>query len=265
MKYILVTGAFGGMGRAFIEKARDEGYTIFALDVKIPEGYREDNIIPIPCDISSPESIDKAYKKVSSLTNELFAIVHFAGIYTLDSLIEISGESYEKMFRINVFGPYYINRTFFPLLKEDSRIVITTSELAPLKQLPFTGLYGITKTSLDSYAFSLSMELQLKGIKVSVIRPGAVKTDMLGASTTALESFTNNTKVYTTNARRFRKIVDSVETKAVEPEKIADKVIKILNKKNPRFAYSINRNFLLKLTRLCPERLEKYIVRKILQ
>lgn len=265
MKYILVTGAFGGMGRAFVEKAKDDGYSIFALDVKVPEGFVGDNIIPIPCDISSPDSINNAYEKVSSVTNELFAIVHFAGIYTLDSLIEISGESYERMFRINVFGPYYINKTFFSLLRNDSRIVITTSELAPIKQLPFTGLYGITKTSLDSYAFSLSMELQLKGIKVSVLRPGAVKTDMLGASTTALEKFCESTKVYTTNARRFRKIVDSVETKAVGPEKIADKVIKILKKKNPRFAYSINRNFLLKLTRLCPERLEKYIVKKILQ
>lgn len=265
MKYILVTGAFGGMGRAFIERAEDAGYSIFALDIKIPEGYREDNIVPIKCDITSPDSINNAYEKVSSVTDTLFAIVHFAGIYTLDSLVEIDPDRYERMFRINVFGPYYINRTFFPLLKEDSRIVITTSELAPLKQLPFTGLYGITKTSLDSYAFSLSMELQLKGINVSVLRPGAVKTNMLGASTTALENFTRSTKVYKTNARRFRMIVDSVETKAIEPEKIAEKVMNILSKKNPRFAYSINRNFLLKLTRFSPARLEKYIVRKILQ
>ena len=265
MKYILVTGAFGGMGRAFIEKAEKNGYSIFALDIKIPDNYNRNNIIPIECDMTSPESIEKAYEKVSSFTDELFSIVHFAGIYTLNSLIEIEREDYERIFRVNVFGPYNINKTFFPLLKEGSRIVITTSELAPLKMLPFTGLYGITKSTLDNYAFSLSMELQLKGISVSVLRPGAVKTDMLTISTTGLENFVANTKVYKTNAKRFRKIVDSVETKAVEPEKIATKTLSIIEKRKPCFAYTINNNFLLKLTHLCPGRIEKYIVKKILE
>lgn len=265
MKYILVTGAYGGMGRAFIERAEKEGYTILALDICIPEGCREKNIIPIAGDITSGESIKRAYEEVKTITDTLYAIVHFGGIYMLNSLIEIDEKDYEKIFRVNVFGPYLVNKVFFPLLKENSRIVITTSELAPLKPLPFTGLYAITKSTLDNYAFSLYMEVQMKGIKVSVLRPGAVKTKMLGVSTRELDSFVKNTKIYNTNAVSFKRIVESVETNAVEPERIAEKVIKILKKKKPRFSYRINNNFLLSLTRITPGWLERYVVKRILK
>ena len=123
----------------------------------------------------------------------------------------------------------------------------------------------MTKAALDKYAFSLRMELQLEGISVSVIRAGAVKTDMLGASAAALEGFCEKTRVYDYNAKRFRKIVDSVETKSVPPEKIAEKAFKILCAKNPKFAYSVNRNFLLRLLDALPSRLQFFIIRKVLK
>ena len=90
----------------------------------------------------------------------------------LDSLIEMSDSDFERIFKINLFGAFYINKTFMPLLKRGGRIIMTTSELAPLDPLPFTGIYAITKSALDKYAYSLRMELQLLGICVSVIRAG---------------------------------------------------------------------------------------------
>lgn len=265
MKYILVTGAFGGMGKAFIEKAKDNGYVVFALDVSIPENFNEENIIPVPCDITREDELKEAYDFIASCTDSLYAVVHFAGIYILNSLIEISPQEWDRIFSINVRGPYLVNRTFISMLKKESRILITTSELAPLKPLPFTGLYAVTKAALDRYAFSLLMELQLRGIHVSVLRPGAVKTKMIDKSTSDLNAFTENTTLYRTNAARFKRIVDSVEAKAVTPEKLARKALKIIGKRKPRFAYTINNNILLFLTRLSPKRLELFIVRKILE
>ena len=78
-------------------------------------------------------------------------------------------------FDVNVLGAYLINKTFLPLLSANSRIIITTSELAPIDTLPFTGIYAVTKTALDKYAFSLKMELQLLDIKVSVISQPPIK------------------------------------------------------------------------------------------
>ena len=122
---------------------------------------------------------------------------------------------------------------------------MTTSELAPLDPLPFTGIYAVTKSALDKYAYSLAMELQLLGIKVSVLRAGAVKTNMLGVSTTALDRFCDETELYSCNAKRFKNIVDRVEAGNISTDKLAEKVLKILSKRKPKFAYSINRNPLL--------------------
>ncbi len=263
MKYILVTGARGGMGKAYVRKAAADGFTVFALDITDTH-EREQGIIPIKADVTDEESLRKALCLVRTYTDTLYAIVHFAGIYVLDSLVEIERDTFERILRINVEGAFLINRTFISLLKKGSRIVMTTSELAPLNPLPFTGLYGVTKAALERYAFSLRMELQLLGIFVSVIRPGAVRTDMIDKSTTELDAFCRSTKLYNTNAARFRRIVDSVESRSIPPDILADKVMKIVKAKKPRFAYSINRNILLSLTRFCPKGLELFIVKKIL-
>ena len=123
---------------------------------------------------------------ISAETEKLDAILHFAGIYNLDSLIEIGEDEFVKIFNINLFGVYRINKAFVPMLDRGGRVAITSSELAPLDPLPFTGLYAVTKSAVEKYADSLRMELNLHGISVSVIRPGAVNTGMLGASTAAL-------------------------------------------------------------------------------
>ena len=263
MKSIVVVGAYGGMGRATVLKLVENGYEVYALDKIVKE--KEDHIHPIICDVTNIDSINEAYELVHKETDDIYAIIHFVGIYYLDSLIEITKEKYENIYKINVFGPYLINKTFLPLLKKGSRIIITTSELATLDPLPFTGLYAITKGALDKYSYSLAMELALLDINVSVIRPGAVKTEMLNVSTNELDEFCNNTKLYNVSSKNFRDVVNKVETKSIAPTKVARVVLKILNKKHPRFNYAINRNKLLILLNILPKGWRFKIIKKILK
>ena len=263
MKSVLITGAYGGMGKETAKLLRNLGYKVFALDIKTEE--IPNNVIPIQCDITSESSVINAFETVKSHTEELYAIIHYAGVYMLDSLVEMETESFKKIFDINVNGVFLVNKIFLPLLKKDGRILITTSELAPLDPLPFTGIYAITKSALDKYAYSLKMELQLLDIKVSVLRAGAVQTNMLGASTTALDKFCQKTKTYSCNAKRFKKVVDSVEARCIHPSKIAVKSLSIIKKRNPKFAYKINRNPLLLMLNILPKRLQLFAIRQILK
>lgn len=262
MKDVLVTGAYGGMGRATVDALRNRGYRVFALDKKV--GEPKENVIPIETDITCEDSVNEAVNTVREYTNSLCAVVHFAGIYMLDSLVEMNQESFKRIFDVNVYGVFLVNKLFLPLLCKDSRILITTSELAPLDPLPFTGIYAVTKGALDKYAYSLRMELQLLDISVSVLRAGAVDTGMLGASTDALDRFCENTELYTCNADRFKSIVNRVEARCVSPEKLAKKAVKILGKRTPAFAYSINRNPLLLLLNVLPKPLQLWIIKLIL-
>jgi NAD(P)-dependent dehydrogenase (short-subunit alcohol dehydrogenase family) len=263
MKSILITGAYGGMGRATAIRFAKLGYRVFALDIRTHEA--EEGIIPVQADLTSEESIRAALETVRSYTDHLDAILHFAGLYMLDSLIEMSDERFRHILDVNFRGVFLVNKSFFSLLTRGSRILITTSELAPLDPLPFTGIYAVTKSALDKYAYSLRMELQLLGIGVSVLRAGAVQTDMLGVSTDALERFCHSTQLYSCNAERFQRIVGRVEARCVPPTVIADKCVRILSKRRPSFAYSVNRNPLLLLLNMLPKRLQLWAIRMILK
>lgn len=262
-KYILITGAYGGMGRKTVLRFSNMGYTVFALDKEVMP--QENNVIPIKVDLTNEEDLKNAYETVRKTADHLDLIVHFAGVYMLDSLVEIESAKYKKIFNINVIGAYFVNKTFLPMLKNGSKIIITTSELAPLSPLPFTGVYAVTKAALDKYAYSLRMELQLLGISVSVLRAGAVETDMLGASMVAIDEFQSKTKLYSMSASRFKKIVNSVESRCVKPEKIAEKIDNIFGKKKAKFVYTINRNPLLLLFNVMPMKLQFWIIKKILE
>lgn len=263
MKDVLITGAYGGMGRATARALRDRGFRVFAVDRKVAEP--EENIIPIEADLTVEGSVKAAFETVAGQTDSLYAILHFAGIYMLDSLVEMDDEAFSRILDVNLRAAFLVNKVFMPLLGKGSRILITTSELAPLDPLPFTGIYAVTKAALDKYAYSLRMELQLLGIGVSVLRAGAVDTGMLGASTDALDRFCKKTELYTCNADRFKRIVDRVEARCVKPERLAVKAAKIVTKKKPKFAYKINRNPLLLMLNIIPKRLQLFAIRTVLK
>ena len=172
----------------------------------------------------------------------------------MDSLIEMDEKRFIKIFDVNLFGIFRINKTFKSLLTKGSRIVITSSELAPLDPLPFTGIYGITKAAVEKYAFSLRQELQLLGVKVSVIRPGAIKTDLLNSSDVAIKRFLENTELYTCNAQKFDKIIGSVKSRHVPAERIADIALSAIEDNHPKYVYKINRNPLLLILNSLPDK-----------
>ncbi|MBP5407637.1 MAG: SDR family NAD(P)-dependent oxidoreductase [Bacilli bacterium] len=262
-KYIIVTGACGGMGRKTVEVLAKSGYHIFSLDRIKKEEIK--NVSQIVVDITNKDELENAYQEIIKETKDIYAIIHFAGIYLLNSLIEIEEAKFEEILKVNMYGPYIVNKTFVDLLHEGRKIIITTSELALLDPLPFTGLYAVTKNALDKYAYSLKMELQLLGINVSVIRPGAVDTKMLEVSCKELDNFVSSTTHYDFSAKKFKEIVDKVEAKSLDVVKIAKLVNKVLNKNKPKFSYNINRNKLLILLNILPKKLRFYIIKKILK
>lgn len=261
MKTVLLIGAGGGMGSACARMLLRQGYRVIGLD-------REGTVVPegaalVPIDVTDPASVQSACEALQGTA--LYAIAYMAGIYDTDSLIEIDEARMRRIFEVNVFGAYRAIKAFFPLLRENGRVVLVTSELAPLDPLPFTGLYGVTKGTLEQYAFSLAMELQLIGVKVSVIRPGAVETPLIGRSVERIESFAANTEHYPECAERFLYVTHKVESRSVPPEAVAKKLIRILSAKRPRFLYTLNTSPLLKLYSILPKQWKLFAIKTYLK
>ena len=265
MKNVLITGGASGMGRATAVKLAENGWKVFSCDIKKSDAEIE-NITQLEVDVTSMESVEKAYNYISKQTDKLDAVINFAGIIMMNSLIEISEEDFVKIFNVNLFGAYRINKTFFPLVKKaNGRIIITTSELAPNKILPFNAIYAISKKALDAYAQGLTMELGFLDIPVITLRPGAVETPIIKDSNKEMEALNANTDLYKNTITKFKKIVDGEQGGAIPPEKIADLVLKILNKKRPKHVYVKNVSKKLKLLNLISTKLQLKIFKMILK
>ncbi len=265
MKYALITGGASGMGRATALKLAQNGWQVFSCDIKTNDEEVE-NIVQLKVDVRNIESIKEAYKTVSSKTDKLDALINFAGIIIMNSLIEISEEDFVKIFDVNLFGTYRVNKVFFPLVKNgNGRVIITTSELAPNKILPFNAIYAISKKALDAYAQGLTMELGLLNIPVITLRPGAVETPILKDSNKEMEELNANTELYKNTITKFKSIVDKEQGGAIPASKIADLVLKVLNKKRPKHIYSKNASKKLKLLSIVPTKLQLKIFKMILR
>lgn len=265
MKYALVTGGASGMGRATAIELANNGFIVFSCDITTSPEEKE-NIIQIKTDVTSTKSITQAYTQILQHTNKLDAVINFAGIILMDSLIEISEEEFTNIFNVNLFGVYRINKVFFPLVKNaKGKIIITTSELVENKVLPFNAIYAISKKALDAYAQGLTAELGLLNIPVITLRPGAVDTPIITSSNEQMNKLNDNTLFYKDTIPKFRHIVDKEHNKGIPPEKIAKMVLKILNKKNPKLIYKKNISTKLKLLNILPTKTQIKLLKLILK
>lgn len=262
MKNVLITGAAGGVGKEVTKLLSQSGYFVYALDIKRIDDAP--NVKSFLCDLTKENEILKVYEELKNDV-KLDAIIHFSGIYFMDSLVEVEEERLKKIFDINFFSVYLVNKIFVDILKRDANIIITSSELAPLSPLPFNGIYSLTKCTIEHYALSLRQELNLLGIKVTLLRPGAIQTSLIDDSIRSVDEFLSKTKHYETNALKFREIVINNESKTVEAPKLAKLVLKILGKKKPKLLYKINLNKKLILLSMLPKRMQLAIIKKLLQ
>ena len=263
MKNILVVGCNGGMGKAICTHLVQKQFAVVGIDIH--ETPAVDNITYFCGDVRDFDGLQAIFEQLKEAQTTLQAVVCTSGIYRMNSLLEISESDYQNIFDINFFGVYRVNKIFAPLMTKGSRFVITSSELAPLNPLPFTGLYGITKSVLEKYAFSLRMEVSLLGMHVSIIRPGAVKTQLLDDTMANINAFCDNTQLYAENSRKFLGIVNAVESKHVKPERVAKLVAKAVCAKKPKYVYNLNRNFGLRLLSCLSPRMQVGIITGLLK
>ena len=261
MKKVLLTGSAGGIGKSVLNHLVENGYFVYALDIKPIDEMN--NVKSFICDLTKEDEILKVY---NSIKNEgmIDSIIHLSGTYSMDSLIEISEEKLKKIFDINFFSVYLVNKVFVDLINKNGKIIITSSEVAPLDPLPFNGIYSLTKNTLENYALSLRQELNLLDIKVIILRPGAINTGLLDDSIRNVERIEKETIHYKNNTPLFKAIVEKNESKTIEPIKVAKLINKILSKKKPKLVYSINLNPKLKLLSALPKRLQLYIIKKMI-
>lgn len=265
-KFVLVTGAYGGLGRAVVEALLEKGYAVFASDIIIDEKLENNRLMPIHIDVTNDRSIFKAYQLISEYTDSLYAIINLAGIFYLDSIVEGDEDKLRRIIDVNFFGTYKMNKTFMPFFEiGKSRIINAVSEIACYSPQPFMGYYAISKKMLDTYNDVLRRELNYIGIKVVKINAGSFNTGLLGKASDEYERLVASTEVYKDQLTKLKFMMDKELEKSHDPKKFAKLVIKILGKKNPKICYNINRSFSLRFLSKLPEKTQDKLYKKFIK
>lgn len=256
---ILITGAASGLGRAAAMLFSRNGDTVYALDISTVAA--QDRLIPFYADITEESSLQAVFSRLQADGVQLDAIINFAGMIFIDNYLEVAEEKLRKIFNVNLLGAMRVNKLFFPLLRENGKIVITTSEVAPLDPLPFNGIYSTTKTALDCYAQALRQEAGLLGRRVITIRPGAFNTPLAGGSIPSMHEMAQRSRYFGGQGERFETLMRKFTGKLQDPEKLAKTIFRAVHKRHPRNIYTVHSNLGLRLLSLLPKGMQVKVVR----
>ena len=263
-KYVLLSGANGGIGKKILEQLIQEDYEVIALDID-DLNIKELKIDFIKCDVSNRKDIENAFASVRQITNELYAIINTVGVFKMQSIIKGNEDDFRKAFEVNFFGVYSLNKAMFPLLHKGSRIINLTSEVARYSPQPFQAYYNLTKIVLDKYTDVLRRECNYLGIKVIKIQSGSMKTTMLNTASDEFDEMANESKQFEKPLRKLKYMMDRELKKSNDPIIIAKLVRKILKKKNPKILYRKKNSFALWFIGHLPETWQDEIYKSVIK
>lgn len=260
-KTVLITGAGKGLGRAILECFISNGWQVIATDYNtdlLRDLEGRERVITMPLDVTSDASVEEAARVTRAMIGEIDLIINNAGIDKYFPLSEAPVEYIKSIFEINFFGVIRVNVAFLPELKKPGgRIIMIGSESLNLT-MPFLS-YPITKKAVESYARILRQELHFAGVDVTVVRPGAIRTDII-ANLSHISNPVENSMLSGV-FENFRRSVLSEIPKSVEASAVAAVVYKAATVPHPKAVYKINNSTRLKVAALVPFGIMERVVR----
>jgi len=184
----VVTGAGRGIGSAIARKLAGLGATAILLGrtqstldetaQAIVEAGGKTEVIP--CDVTELHQLEYASARVDGTFKRLDILVNNAGIGGFqDQLHNLPAEDWDRILNTNLRGVFYAIRVFAPLMmRAYSGHIINISSLAGKNALPNGAAYAASKWGLNGLTYSVAEELRPHNIRVSVICPGSVDTEL---------------------------------------------------------------------------------------
>ena len=191
-KVCVITGASGGIGSAIAN-------ALFACGVKLVLMGRDEeklkktadgrDCLILPGDIRNDDYIKQAIEKTAEKYGKIDFLINNAGVAQSKAFEEISMEEYDMIMETNVRAPFLLCKCALEHLQKSScATVINIASVTAHKGYALQSVYAASKHALLGLSKALSKEYYQKGIRVHVISPGGVFTDMVKISRPDLTS-----------------------------------------------------------------------------
>ncbi|MBQ8762174.1 MAG: SDR family NAD(P)-dependent oxidoreductase [Clostridia bacterium] len=258
-KVAVITGASSGIGLAIANKLLEKDYIVYALSRTKPAN---DKIKFFKCDVTDLENIKLAFEHIYNKTNQIDAVINNAGMGISGPIETEKLENINKIISVNLMGVFNVSTVAIPYLRQSKGRIINISSIAAEFSLPFQAYYSATKAGVLNFSSALGNELRPLGVKVTCLLPGDVKTDFT-ANRVKPESVNN--EIYGKRFERALNVFEHDEENGMDPEKIANKIHKILKRKNPPATCTtgVQWKLLRFVKRIVPQRLVEWIIYRI--
>ena len=186
-KNALITGAGKGIGKALAIALAKEGVNVALLartasdlqavaDEVENEGVKA--IIAV-ADVSDIKSVNTAVESAEASLGSIDILINNAGIAAFGTFMELSPEEWEKILKVNLFGPYYTTRAVLPsMIERKTGDIVNISSTAGLKGAAQTSAYSASKFGLIGLSESLMQEVRKHNIRVTTLAPSTVATEL---------------------------------------------------------------------------------------
>jgi len=189
-KVALVTGASRGIGRAISVALGDEGATVVlaARAVEKLEGTAEQvgkaggQAQIVVTDLADEDSIKNLVEVVRENYGKLDILVNNAGVTHSAKLEETATEDWQRCMLVNARAPFILCREALPLLRQaPAGCIINIASVVGVKGYPLQSAYTSSKHALRGMTISLAEELRGSSVRVHLLCPGGVNTEMVGS------------------------------------------------------------------------------------
>ena len=186
-KVAVITGASSGIGEATAEALAAEGASV------VVAARREDRLsdlveringnggkaLSVSADVTDEGQAHELIRKAKSEFGRVDILVNNAGVMQLSKIEKGLSDEWRRMFGVNVLGLLYTTDAAIALMKEQgSGHIVNVSSVAGRKSGPFRGAYSGTKFAVNAISEALRVELLEDGIRITIVEPGAVRTEL---------------------------------------------------------------------------------------
>jgi 3-oxoacyl-[acyl-carrier protein] reductase len=187
----LVTGASRGIGRSIALRLACDGYDVagcFSEESDMSRRTRSEVEAQgvcayfAPCDVADAGAVDEFVRAAEKTLGPLTALVSNAGIVRDRPMVLMSLEDWDSVVRANLTGTWNVCRTVaFRFLKRRQGAIVTMSSVAGIEGNAAQSNYAATKAGIIGMSKSLAKEVAPYGVRVNVVAPGFIETDMTAA------------------------------------------------------------------------------------
>jgi 3-oxoacyl-[acyl-carrier protein] reductase len=187
-KRAVVTGGSRGIGRSIslmLARAGADVAAVYRNESLAVESLREElaglgrNNCVLAADVSKREDVDHLMEEVEDRLGPVDILVNNAGIVSDYRIEEVTDDEWDRMIDTNLTSVFRITQRALRTMPDNSSIIIVSSAVAPRGMVGRTH-YASAKMGMIGFMRSLTKEVGPRGIRVNVLAPGLINTDMMG-------------------------------------------------------------------------------------